>query len=76
MTVALALLILISPIAVAAAVSWAAHRDNILRFRLDVFDIHQPDYESYRAEADLDAVRTRFEQHPVWPSAGALGERR
>ncbi|OBG88164.1 hypothetical protein A5699_17795 [Mycobacterium sp. E802] len=76
MTVALALFILISPIAVAAVVSWAAHRDNVLRFRLDVFDIRQPDYEAYRADQDLDAVRTRFERQPCWPSAGASGERR
>ncbi|CRZ19154.1 hypothetical protein [Mycolicibacterium neworleansense] len=76
MTVALALIILISPFAVAAAVAWAAQRSNILRFRLDLFDSGQPDYESYRASHDLDAIRTRFEHQPSWPSAGALGERR
>ncbi|MHC9295534.1 hypothetical protein ACRCUN_23980 [Mycobacterium sp. LTG2003] len=73
MTVALALLILISPFVVAAALSWAAHRDGILRFRMDLF---APDYDSYRAEHELDAIRTRFEHDPVWPSAGVLGERR
>ncbi|MBU9766885.1 hypothetical protein FR943_23960 [Mycobacterium sp. TNTM28] len=76
MTVALALLILISPIAVAAAVGWAAHRANILRFRLDLFGIHPGDYDTYRAGQDLDAIRSRFERHPSWPSAGASGERR
>lgn len=76
MSVALALIILISPFAVATAVGWAARRSNILRFRLDLFDIDQPDYESYRAGHDLDAVRSRFEHHPAWPSAGVLGERR
>lgn len=75
MTVAIALIILISPFVVAAAVSWAA-RSNILRFRLDLFDINQPDYEAYRAGHDLDAIRSRFESQPSWPSAGALGERR
>lgn len=76
MTVALALIILISPFAVAAAVSWAAQRSNVLRFRLDLFDLNQPDYETYRAGHDLDAIRSRFERQPSWPSAGALGERR
>ncbi|MEV0672857.1 hypothetical protein [Mycobacterium sp. NPDC050441] len=76
MTVALALIILISPFVVAAAVSWAAQRSNVLRFRLDLFDLNQPDYETYRAGHDLDAIRSRFEHQPSWPSAGALGERR
>lgn len=76
MTVAIALIILTSPFVVAAAVSWAAQRSNILRFRLDLFDINQPDYEAYRAGHDLDAIRSRFESQPSWPSAGALGERR
>ena len=34
------------------------------------------DADERRMTHDLDAVRTRFEQHPVWPSSGALGERR
>ncbi|MUL84105.1 MULTISPECIES: hypothetical protein [unclassified Mycolicibacterium] len=80
MTVALALIILISPFAVAAAVSWAAQRSNVLRFRLDLFDIpfnlERGDYETYRAGHDLDAIRTRFEYHPTRPGAGASGERR
>ena len=76
MTVALALSILILPFAVAAAVSWAAHRGNVLRFRLDLFDLEMPDYETYRAGHDLEAIRSRFERRPSWPSAGALGERR
>lgn len=87
MTVALALLILISPFAVAAALSWAAHRNGALRLRLDqfrmsapmvgrLFENAPPDYEAYRVEHDLDAIRTRFEHDPVWPSAGVLGERR
>ncbi|WP_029108323.1 hypothetical protein [Mycobacterium sp. URHD0025] len=80
MTVALALIILISPFAVAAAVGWAAQRGNVLRFRLDLFDlpfgVNQRDYDTYRAGHDLDAIRSRFEHQPAWPSAGVLGERR
>ena len=76
MTVALALTILALPFAVAAAVGWAAHRSNVLRFRLDLFELEPSGYETYRADHDLDAVRSRFEHRPSWPSAGALGERR
>lgn len=72
MTVALALLILISPFAIAAALGWAAHRGGIFRISTDQF----PDYETYRVEHDLDAIRTRFEHDPAWPSPGVLGERR
>lgn len=82
MTYALALLIMASPFLVAAALSWAAHRSGILKVHLDQFRVFAPlagrmaDYDTYRAEHDLDAIRTRFEQHPAWPTAGALGERR
>ncbi|BBY81653.1 hypothetical protein H7I53_08530 [Mycolicibacterium pulveris] len=34
------------------------------------------DRDALRVQHDLDAVRTRFEQQPVWPGSGALGERR
>jgi hypothetical protein len=84
MTVALIVLILIAPFAVAAALSWAAHRSGALRFHLDQFRLSAPmvgrlfneDRDLYRVAHDLDAVRTRFERHPVWPSSGVLGERR
>jgi hypothetical protein len=82
MTYALALLIMASPFLVAAALSWAAHRSGILKVHLDQFRVYAPlagrlaDYDAERAEHDLDAIRTRFEQYPAWPTAGALGERR
>lgn len=34
------------------------------------------DADYRRVEHDLDAIRARFESHPVWPSSGATGERR
>ena len=34
------------------------------------------DADARRVEHDLEAVRTRFENHPVWPSPGVIGERR
>ncbi len=80
MTVAFALIILASPFVIAAVVAWVARRHNVLRFRLDLFDlpfaVDRPDFEAYRAGQDLDAIRARFERHPSWPSAGASGERR
>jgi hypothetical protein len=84
MTIALAFLILIAPFALAAALGWAAHRSGALRLHLDQFRFSAPmvgrlfddDRDLYRVEHDLDAVRTRFERHPVWPASGALGERR
>lgn len=84
MNVVIALLILVSPVAVAVALGWAAHRGNVLRFDLAQFRVGTPlagrfdvpDYDAFRAEHDTEAIRTRFEQHPVWPSGGVLGERR
>jgi hypothetical protein len=83
MTTALTFLILIAPFALAATLSWAAHRSDSFRMRLDQFRMAAPmggrffdDRDAFRVEHDVDAIRTRFEQHPVWPSSGALGERR
>lgn len=57
---------------------------NKLRLHADQFRLSAPmvgplfadDADARRINHDLDAMRTRFEQHPVWPSSGALGERR
>lgn len=84
MTVALITLVLISPFALAAALTWAAHRSGVLRLHLDQFRVSAPmrgrlfeeDRDVLRVSHDLDAVRTRFEEHPVWPSSGVVGERR
>jgi hypothetical protein len=84
MTIALTFLILIAPFAVAAALSWAAHRSGSLRLRLDQLRMAGPmsgrffedDRDVFRVEHDFDAVRTRFEQQPSWPASGAVGERR
>jgi hypothetical protein len=83
MTSALTFLILIAPFAVAAALSWLAHRSGSLRLRIDQFRMAGPmsgrfedDRDAYRVGHDVDAVRTRFEQQPSWPSSGALNEGR
>ena len=56
---------------------------NKLRFHADQFRVSAPmvgplfdDADQRRISHDLDAVRTRFEQHPAWPTSSALGERR
>jgi hypothetical protein len=84
MTVLLTTLILIAPFALATALSWAAHRSHALRWRTDQFPASAPmvgrlfndDRDTFRAQHDADAIRTRFEQNPSWPASGALGERR
>jgi len=84
MTTALTFLILISPFAVAAALMWAAHSTGSLRLRLDQFRMAGPmsgryfedDRDTFRVEHDIDAVRTRFEKQPFWPTSGAMSEGR
>jgi hypothetical protein len=85
MTTALTFVILISPLAVALAIGWAAHHFDQLRFRLDQFGWAAPmtgrlfstdDRDGFRIAHDVDAIRTRFEQQPCWPTSGARGERR
>jgi len=84
MTTALTFLILIAPFAVAAALGLAVRRSETLRFHLDQFKVSAPmwgrlfddDRDAYRIEHDVDAIRTRFEKQPFWPSSGATGERR
>ncbi|MGE2722012.1 hypothetical protein [Mycolicibacterium celeriflavum] len=84
MTTVLILLILVSPLLVACALAWAAHRVGDLRLVRYQFRMAAPmagrvfdsDRDMWRIEHDLDAIRTRFEQQPAWPSSGAVGERR
>jgi hypothetical protein len=84
MATALTFLILIAPFAVAVALASAAHRSETVRLHLDQFTVSAPmwgrlfddDRDAYRVEHDVDAIRTRFEKQPSWPSSGATGERR
>ena len=59
--------VLLAPFGVVAAITSVSHRDGTLR-------LHASQFRG--VEHDLGAVRTRFENHPVWPSPGVLGERR
>lgn len=82
MTITLAILILLAPFALAIALGWVANRSHTLRLHLDQFRVPASawdriiDPDANRIQHDLDAVRTRFEQSPAWPSSGVLGERR
>ncbi|CDO07548.1 hypothetical protein C1S82_05585 [Mycolicibacterium cosmeticum] len=84
MTVALAILILLAPFALAIALGWLANRSHVLRLHLDQFRVptstwdrlFDADPDASRMHHDLDAIRTRFEQAPSWPTSGVLGERR
>lgn len=84
MTTALAVLILGSPFAVAAGLGWVAHRTGIFRFESAQFRTAAPmsgrvfedDPDIRRVVHDVDAIRTRFEQQPAWPTSGVMGERR
>ncbi|MDA2889725.1 hypothetical protein PDG61_02245 [Mycolicibacterium sp. BiH015] len=83
MSTALAFLILISPFALAALLTWAANRSGSLRLHIDQFRWAAPmtgrlfeDRDSDRVLHDVDAIRTRFEEHPSWPVSSASGERR
>jgi len=87
MSTALISLAVMSPFALTAVLIWTARRAGILRWDLDQFRVWAPmagrfdsrrdeDRDYHRVQHDLDAIRTRFEEHPVWPSSGALGERR
>jgi hypothetical protein len=66
--------ILMAPFVVAVALGWAAHRSDGIgsaRGRLS-----GDSSDAIRMEHELDAIRTRFERQPAWPTSGALGERR
>ncbi|MHA0289346.1 hypothetical protein ACXYX3_23250 [Mycobacterium sp. C3-094] len=84
MSIALTSLILAAPFALAAALTWAAHRSGVLRLHRDQFRISAPlagrlftdDRDLMRIEHEADAIRTRFERQPSWPSSTATGERR
>lgn len=80
------ILALLAPFAATAAITSGSHRDGTLHLYVRHFPTSAPlvgrlyhdveDADARRVEHDLDAVRTRFENHPVWPSPGVLGERR
>ena len=76
--------VLLAPFGVVAAIAAVSHRDGTLRLHGAQFMVAAPligrlyhdDADARRVEHDVDAIRTRFENHPVWPSPGVLGERR
>lgn len=77
-------LVILAPFGLIAAMAAGARRNGSLRLRTNQFRISAPmvgqlfsdDADGRRVEHELDAIRARFEAHPVWPSSGATGERR
>ena len=86
LTFLLLTVVLLAPFGVVAAIAAVSHRDGTLRLHGAQFMVAAPlvgrlyhdvdDADARRVEHDVDAIRTRFENHPVWPSPGVLGERR
>lgn len=86
LTFLLLTVVLLAPFGVVAAIAAVSHRDGTLRLQGAQFMVAAPlagrlyrdvdDADARRVEHDVDAIRTRFENHPVWPSPGVLGERR
>ena len=79
--------LLLAPFGVVAAIATVSYRDGTLRLNVGQFTPWAPmvgrlyddddrDADARRVDHECDAIRTRFEKHPVWPSSGALGERR
>ena len=66
--------ILMAPFVVAVALGWAAHRSDGMRGGRGRLSGDSSD--ALRMEHELDAIGTRFERQPAWPTSGALGERR
>ena len=78
MNTAVTFLILTVAFTVIALLVRVANRTSSRRLRLDQFRMAAPlsgrlfgdnDPDAYRIRHDVDAVRTRFEQHPHWPSS-------
>lgn len=84
MTVLLTFSILMAPFVVAVMLGWAAHRSDGFRLGLDQVRVSAPmrgrlsgdSTDAPRMAREIDAIRTRFERHPAWPTSGASGERR
>ncbi|WP_374158645.1 hypothetical protein ACEWX3_02885 [Mycobacterium sp. G7A2] len=85
MNTAVTFLILTVAFTAAALLVRVARRSGSRRLHLDQFRMAAPmggrlsgddDPDAYRIRHDADAIRTRFEQHPHWPSSRVLGERR
>ncbi|BBZ31463.1 hypothetical protein [Mycolicibacterium confluentis] len=84
LTLILLLAVLLAPFGLVATLAAVSHRNGHLRMHFDQFRFAAPlvgplfedNADARRVGHDLDAIRTRFEQSPSWPSPGVLGERR
>ena len=90
LTFLLLIVVLLAPFAMVATLASRAHRGGYLRWHLDQFRFAAPmagrvfgdepdpfnDADLRRSAHEIEAIRSRFEEHPAWPRSGALGERR
>ncbi|WP_395309708.1 hypothetical protein V4U86_02415 [Mycobacterium sp. AMU20-3851] len=88
MTTALILLAILAPFPLAGLLIRQAYRQGNLRLHLKQFRPAAPfagrlagsdhgfDRDGLRTLHELDAIRTRFEHQPAWPTSSASGERR
>ncbi len=75
--------VLVAPFGVVAAIAAVSHRDGTLRLNMRQFAPRAPmvgylydddrDADARRVGHDCDAIRARFEQHPVWPCQARSG---
>lgn len=83
LTLLLLVAVLLAPFAVVATIATLAQRSGYLRWHLDQFRFATPmvgrlfeeDADVRRTRHEVDAIRTRFEEHPAWPHSGAFDER-
>ena len=76
--------VLLAPFILVAAIASRSHRDGYLRFHLDQFRfaapmvgrLYEEDADYRRIDHDVDAIRTRFESQPSWPSSGKRADSR
>lgn len=75
--------VLVAPFGVVAAIAAVSYRDGTLRLNMRQFAPRAPmvgylydddrDADARRVGHDCDAIRARFEQHPVWPCQARSG---
>jgi hypothetical protein len=77
--------VLLASFGLVAALAPRSHANSYLRRHLGHFRLATPavgylfddrDSDGRRIDHDTDAIRTRFEEHPAWPSSGSRDERR
>jgi hypothetical protein len=78
-------IVVLAPFGLVAALASRSRGNGSLRWYLDQYRFTTPmvgrllegrDADTRRMGHDLDAIRTRFEQQPAWPTSGARADSR